>query len=73
MAFADDYVVPARSVTLGIAPAGTAVEEVALSTPAALTTAGKFSELLSGGAVGDVVAAKVCAGETCTLTSTVVK
>ena len=60
-----------RTVTLGAAPAGTAPQDVALTTPAALTTRNAFTETVPGAEPGSVVAAQVCAGGSCTLQSTI--
>jgi hypothetical protein len=66
----EDYAL-GRTVTLGAAPAGTAVEDVALTQPALLTNTNRFTEVIAGAEAGSVIAAEVCAGGVCTLQSTI--
>jgi len=68
----DPYVVPAPSVLVGIAPAGTPASEVPLTATAALSDGGGFEAALGDLVPGDyIVAALACHGElACDLATT---
>ncbi len=65
-----EYTVPQRSVTLGVAPAGTDPASVSYTTAATLAADGSFTGSVGNVPAGSRVFAKACFGTTCSFLST---
>ena len=70
LTYETEYTVPQRSVTLGVAPAGTDPASVSYTTAATLAADGSFTGSVGNVPAGSRVFAKACFGTACSFLST---
>lgn len=70
--YGTNYVVPQRTVALGVAPAGTDPSQVTYGAPIVVSADGAFAKNLGPIAAGNEVFAKACFGNTCAFRSVAV-